>query len=123
LPTLLLSGCSVPQGIKPSETTCDQFLLDLKGKHQGPAYNLLSSTCKRLTSPQQVQSYWSLVEKDKGKVQSWSPQGIGFYTGSGGSSIRLSYVLRGTKGNSSVQFSCIEENGKWLIQGFNFWAG
>jgi len=115
-----IAGCSASQGIGPSQAICNQFLQDMKAGQRSSAYGLLSSRCKTLTSTQQVQNYWDLVEKNKGRIQGWSQQGVSVYAGTGGSSVNLSYALQGTKNISSVRFSCVKEDNKWLIQGFDF---
>ena len=118
--TIQLAGCSASKGIQPSQVTCSQFLLQMKTHQFSSAYNLLSANCKTLTDVKQTQGYWDLVEKNKGEIQSWSQQGVNFYAGTGGSSVTITYGLQCAKGTSSARFTCVEENGKWLIQGFNF---
>ena len=115
-----LSGCSASKGIQPSQATSNQFLTQMKARQFSAAYGLLSSKCKAVTTAQQMQNYWDLVEKNRGKVQSWSQQGVNVYAGTGGSSVTLTYGLQCAKGASGVRFVCVDENGKWLIQGFNF---
>jgi len=115
-----LSGCSASKGVQPSQVTCNQFLQKMQAHQFSAAYGLLSSKCKTVTTQQQMQNYWDLVEKNRGKVQSWTQQGFQVYSGTGGSSVNLGYALKCANGNSGVTFSCVEENGKWLIQGFNF---
>ncbi len=115
-----LSGCSASAGLAPSKVTCNGFLQKMKAGQASAAYSLLSSPCKAVTTPQQMQNYWDLVEKNRGKVQSWTQQGFNVYSGTGGSSVQLGYALQCAKGTSAVRFSCVEENNQWLIQGFNF---
>jgi hypothetical protein len=115
-----LSGCNASAGIKPSQATCNQFLTQMQAHQFGAAYGLLSSKCKAVTTAQQMQNYWDLVNKNRGKVQSWTQQGFQVYSGTGGSSVQLGYALKCANGSSGVNFTCVDENGKWLIQGFNF---
>lgn len=115
-----LSGCSASAGIKPSQATCNQFLQQMQARQFGTAYGLLSSKCKAVTTAQQIQNYWDLVEKNRGKVQSWTQQGFRANASTSGSSVQLGYALKCANGSSGVNFTCIEENNKWLIQGFNF---
>ena len=113
-------GCGATAGIAPSQTSCTQFLQKMKAHQTAAAYGLLSSKCKAMTSQQQMQNYWDLVEKNRGKVQSWKQQSFQVYSGTGGSSVNLGYALKCAKGSSGVTFSCVEENQKWVVQGFNF---
>lgn len=115
-----LSGCGATAGIKPSQATGAQFLQQLQAHQYKSAYGLLSSGCKALTTAQQMQNYWELVEKNRGKVQSWSQQGVQFYAGTGGSNVKLGYALKCARGSSSVTLTCVPEKEKWLIQGFYF---
>lgn len=117
-----LSGCDIlTAGVQPSQVTSNQFLTQMKAHKFSAAYTLLSPTCKAGTTVQQMQNYWDLVEKNRGKVQSWTQQGIRVNTSpSGDRSINLTYALQCAKGTSGAQFICVDENGKWLIQGFNF---
>lgn len=114
-----LSGCSASKGIKPSQATSTQFLQKMQAHQFASAYGLLSTPCQAATTQQQMRDYRELVEKNRGKVQSWTQQGVNIYAGSGGSSVTLSYGLRCAKGDSSVRFVCVEENDKWRIQAFN----
>jgi hypothetical protein len=117
-----LSGCSASGGIQPSQATCNQFLTQMQAHQFGAAYNSLSSKCKAVTNAQQIQNLWELVEKNKGKIQSWTQQGYRVNAGTSGSSVQLGYALKCAKSSSGATFSCVEENNKWLIQGFNFSA-
>ena len=115
-----LSGCSASKGIQPSQTTCNQFLTQMKAHKFSAAYSLLSSQFKRAITAPQMQNYWGLVEKNRGKVQSWTQQDILIRNSPSGLSINLTYGLQCKKGASRVQFVCVNENGKWLIQAVNF---
>lgn len=117
---LQLAGCGATAGIKPSQATCNQFLQKMQTHQFKVAYTLLSTPCKAVTTQQQMENYWELVEKNRGQVQSWTQQGVQFYSGTGGSSVQLNYALKCANGNSGVMFKCVPENNKWLIQGFNF---
>ncbi|MBW3637497.1 MAG: DUF3887 domain-containing protein [Armatimonadetes bacterium] len=114
-----LSGCNSATGIKPSQATTSQFLQEMQGQQFSGAYSLLSSKFKSTITQQQLKDHWESVEKSKGKLQSWSQQGFQTYSGTGGSSVKLSYALQCAKGAAGITFSCVEENNKWLIQGFN----
>jgi hypothetical protein len=115
-----LSGCSMSQGTQPSQTTTNQFLQQMQGHQLNAAYRLLSTPCKAATTAQQLKNYWDLVEKNRGKVQRWSQQGVQVFAGTGGSSVTLTYGLQCAKGVSSARFTCVDEGGKWLIQNFAF---
>jgi hypothetical protein len=66
-----------------------------------------------------MQSFWDLLERKRGKVQSWTKQSAQYYTGNGGSSVQVAYKLRCVRGTAVMSFNCVPENDKWLIQGFN----
>lgn len=115
-----LSGCSASQGIEPSKATCNQFMQKMQAKQLSAAYALLSSKLKAASSTQKTQQYWDVLESNEGKVQSWSEAGLNVYSGTGGSKVTLGYNLKCAKGAGSATFQCVEEDGKWLIQGYNF---
>lgn len=115
-----LAGCGATAGIKPSQATGAKFLQQLQAHQYKSAYGLLSPGCKAVTTVQQMQNYWELIEKNRGKVQSWSQQGVQFYTGTGGSNVKLSYALKCANGSSGVTLTCVPEKEKWLVQGFYF---
>ena len=115
-----LSGCSTSQGIEPSKVTCNQFMQKMQAKQLSAAYSLLSSKLKSTSSTQKTQKYWDALESNAGKVQSWSETGFKVYSGTGGSNVILGYDLKCAKGAGTATFQCVEENGKWLIQGYNY---
>ena len=116
----LLSGCSAVSGITPSQATCDQFLQNMKARQFDAAYTMLSSKCKTVVTQQQLKNYWEFVEKNRGAVTSWSKRGFRTNSNFNGTVISLTYALKCAKGDSGVSFGCVEENGKWLIQAFQF---
>lgn len=117
-----LSGCKAAAGMQPSQATSTQFLTQLKAGQPAAAYALLTAPCKAATTQPQMQSYWDLIEKNDGKVQSWTQQFVSVNSGFGsmGSNVQLTYQLKCAKGNAGITFVCVEENNKWLIQSFNF---
>lgn len=117
---LHLGGCSATNGIQPSQAMCVQFLQKMQGHQFTAAYKLLNKDCKAVTTQQQMQNYWDLVEKNRGPVQSIVFQNFSIFASTGGSHITNNYGLVCKNGRSAVTFTCVEENGAWLIQGFNF---
>jgi len=115
-----LARCGATAGIGPSQLTCTQFLKDLQAGHKPKAYSLLTAACRATVTPQQLSNYWDLVEKNRGKVQSWSQQGVSFYSGTGGSTVQLGYRLQCASGQSAVGITCVPESGQWRIQAFQF---
>jgi hypothetical protein len=117
---LRLTGCGAIQGLEPSKTTAHKFLKLMQAGETETAYKLFSTECKAVTTQEQLQNYWELVEKNRGKVKDWSLEGTHFSSGTGGSKVTLTYKLHCEKGESAARFGLVPEKGRWLIQGFNF---
>ena len=118
--TVQISGCSAVAGVKPSQVTCNKFLKQMQGHKYKAAYGLLSTKCKSLTTTQGLQDYWELLEKNKGKVQSWTQQGGHVQSDPRSSYVQLGYTLKCAKVSTGGNFTCVSENNKWLIHGFTF---
>ena len=121
VPALLcLSGCGVAKGLKPAQATSVKFLTKLQAKRFADAHQLCSGKCQAVVTPEQLENYWELVQKNRGQVTSWTHEGTHFQMGTGGSSITLVYRLKCEKGESAVQFTLVQEGDQWLIQRFDF---
>ena len=120
LAALQLAGCGTMQGLEPSKATASQFLKLMQAGENEGAYQLCSSECKALATQKQIQNYWDLVEKNRGKVKDWSHEGTHFFAGTNGSSVTLAYRLHCEKGESIVRFTLVPQKDRWLIKGFNF---
>jgi hypothetical protein len=114
-----LCGCNPTQGLKPSQTTANQFLQQMQARQFSQAHQLLSTKAKAVTTQQQLQDLWDFMEKSKGPIKSWTLAGAHFYTGTGGSNVQLGYKLQCERGSGGVKFLVVPENENWLIQSFN----
>ena len=64
-----IAGCGASAGIKPSRTTCSQFLQQTQALKSKAAYAFLSSQCKAVTSERQMQNYWTWSKRIAAKYK------------------------------------------------------
>ncbi|HEY4309749.1 MAG TPA: DUF2628 domain-containing protein [Pirellulales bacterium] len=117
--SVVVAGCRTAQGFAPAKVAAEQFFEQMNAGHRDAAFALCSKRCQEVTSEEQLRDMWEVFEASQGHVQTWTLDGVSMSTHNNSGVLVLTYRLVREHGDSKVQFTFVNEEGRWVIQGIN----